>query len=111
MAQEAEIKRIRAALKGNFLFQNLPATQTKQIYDVMRRKHVKAKEVVIQQGDKGEEFYVLDQGEVGSHAPHERDTHARDTRTRDTRARDTHARDTHARDTHTHATHARNTRT
>ena len=61
---EEEIKRIKAALKGNFLFQNLPTSQTRQIYDVMKRKQVKAGEVVIKQGDKGEEFFVLDDGEL-----------------------------------------------
>jgi CRP-like cAMP-binding protein len=61
---EAEIKRIKAALKGNFLFQNLPTTQTKQIYDAMKKRTVKANDVVIQQGEKGEEFFVLDEGEL-----------------------------------------------
>ncbi len=60
---KAEIERIKTALKGNFLFQHLPETQTKQIYDCMRKTQFTAGEVIIQQGDKGESFYILDEGE------------------------------------------------
>ena len=67
---KAEIARIKLALKGNFLFQHLPETQSKQIYDCMRRTEVTAGEVVIQQGDKGESFYVLDDGEYKVAAMH-----------------------------------------
>lgn len=58
-----EIERIKSALKGNFLFQHLPDTQAKQIYDVMKRTEVEAGQVVIKQGDKGDAFFVLDDGE------------------------------------------------
>lgn len=61
---DAEIGRIENALKGNFLFTNLASTQRKQIYDVMKKKRVKAGEVVIKQGDPGDEFYVLELGEL-----------------------------------------------
>ena len=61
---KAEVERIKKALKGNFMFQNLPETQSKQIYDCMKKTTISAGQVVIQQGDKGESFYVLDDGEL-----------------------------------------------
>ena len=61
---DAEIARIQQALKGNFLFASLSDVQTKMIYDVMKRKRVKAGEAVIRQGDPGDEFYVLELGEL-----------------------------------------------
>lgn len=59
---KAEVERITAALKGNFLFAHLPATQAKQIYDVMKRRPVKAGEKLIAQGDPGDSFFILDDG-------------------------------------------------
>mmetsp|Transcript_85106 Transcript_85106/g.170016 ORF Transcript_85106/g.170016 Transcript_85106/m.170016 type:complete len:1288 (-) Transcript_85106:205-4068(-) len=60
---KAEIQRITAALKGNFLFAHLPPQQAKMIYDVMKRRSVTQGEVVIKQGDQGNHFYILDDGE------------------------------------------------
>jgi len=61
---KAEVERIQKALKGNFLFTHLPEALAKQIYDCMRKTTFVEGEVVIQQGDKGESFYVLDDGEL-----------------------------------------------
>ena len=61
---DEEVAQIRAALKGNFLFQNLPDRQTRMIFDVMTRQKVGSKEVVIKQGDVGKDFYILDEGEL-----------------------------------------------
>jgi CRP-like cAMP-binding protein/serine/threonine protein phosphatase PrpC len=60
---EAEIQRIKAAMNSNFLFQKLSESQSTQIYDAMKRKRVKAGEIIIRQGDPGDEFYVLEIGE------------------------------------------------
>lgn len=46
---KSEIERIKAALKGNFLFAHLPAPQAKQIYDVMKKRMVTEGECVIKQ--------------------------------------------------------------
>ena len=58
-----ELKRIKAAVKANFLFQHLNDHQAKQVYDVMKRVPVKKGDVVIRQGDQGDWFYVVDEGE------------------------------------------------
>ena len=58
-----ELSRIKAAVKANFLFQHLNDTQAKQVYDVMKRVAVKKGDVVIRQGDQGDWFYVVDEGE------------------------------------------------
>jgi len=58
-----ELTRIKAAVKANFLFQHLNDTQAKQVYDVMKRVAVKKGDVVIRQGDQGDWFYVVDEGE------------------------------------------------
>ena len=61
--QPAELERIKKAVKANFLFQHLNDTQAKQVYDVMKRVAVKKNDVVIRQGDQGDWFYVVDEGE------------------------------------------------
>ena len=58
-----ELNRIKAALKGNFLFAHLPEAQAKMIYDCMKKQEVKAGDAIIKQGDPGEHFFVLDDGE------------------------------------------------
>ena len=59
----AELERIKTAVKANFLFQHLNEQQAKQVYDVMKRVAVKKGDVVIRQGDQGDWFYVVDEGE------------------------------------------------
>jgi CRP-like cAMP-binding protein/serine/threonine protein phosphatase PrpC len=58
-----QLERIRTAVKANFLFQHLNEAQAKQVYDVMKRVAVKKGDVVIRQGDQGDWFYVVDEGE------------------------------------------------
>jgi len=58
-----QLERIKTAVKANFLFQHLNEKQAKQVYDVMKRVTVKKGDVVIRQGDQGDWFYVVDEGE------------------------------------------------
>jgi len=58
-----ELERIKAAVKANFLFQHLNDSQAQLVYDVMKRVEVKKGDVVIRQGDQGDWFYVVDDGE------------------------------------------------
>jgi len=60
---DEEIQRIERAVKANFLFQHLNETQSRQVYDVMKRQDVRAGDVIIKQGDEGDWFYVVDAGE------------------------------------------------
>lgn len=58
-----ELKRIAEAVKANFLFQHLSGAQTQMVYDVMKKVSVSKGDVVIRQGDQGDWFYVVDEGE------------------------------------------------
>ena len=58
-----ELARIQRAVKANFLFQHLNETQNKQVLDVMKKQPVKAGDVIIKEGDEGDWFYVVDDGE------------------------------------------------
>jgi len=60
---DAELERIKGAVKANFLFSHLNEHQTEQVYDVMEKRQVVAGEVVIKQGEAGDWFYVVDEGE------------------------------------------------
>lgn len=42
------------------MFENLTAIQREKIFKVMTLKSVKAGEVIIEEGDKGDEMYVVD---------------------------------------------------
>jgi CRP-like cAMP-binding protein len=61
---EEDIQLIAKAVKANFLFQHLNEAQVKQVYDVMKRVTVKKGDVVIRQGDEGDWFYVVEDGEL-----------------------------------------------
>jgi len=61
---KAEVERISASMQQNFMFQNMPEEQLKKIYDCMKKTPFEADQVGIKQGDKGDSFYVLDDGEL-----------------------------------------------
>ncbi|XP_067671089.1 cAMP-dependent protein kinase regulatory subunit isoform X1 [Haliotis asinina] len=52
------------AISKNVLFCHLDDNERSDIFDAMFPVHRHAGEVIIQQGDEGDNFYVLDQGEV-----------------------------------------------
>ncbi|XP_059155161.1 cAMP-dependent protein kinase regulatory subunit isoform X2 [Physella acuta] len=52
------------AISKNVLFSHLDDNERSDIFDAMFPVHRHAGEVIIQQGDEGDNFYVIDQGEV-----------------------------------------------
>ncbi|KAI0210715.1 cAMP-dependent protein kinase regulatory subunit [Lamellibrachia satsuma] len=52
------------AISKNVLFSHLDDNERSDIFDAMFPVHRHGGEVIIQQGDEGDNFYVLDQGEV-----------------------------------------------
>ncbi|ORX93570.1 camp-dependent protein kinase regulatory subunit [Basidiobolus meristosporus CBS 931.73] len=54
--------RIASATSSNLLFRNLEPDQKREVVDGMFERKVTQGEVVIQQGDEGDNFYVVDQG-------------------------------------------------
>ncbi|KAJ1971848.1 hypothetical protein H4R35_005017 [Dimargaris xerosporica] len=54
--------RIRTSIGTNFLFRNLDEEQYRDVVDAMVEKHVTNQERVIQQGDIGDYFYVVETG-------------------------------------------------
>ncbi|XP_078317273.1 cAMP-dependent protein kinase regulatory subunit-like isoform X3 [Crassostrea virginica] len=52
------------AISRNVLFSHLDDNERSDIFDAMFPVHRHAGEVIIQQGDEGDNFYVIDQGEV-----------------------------------------------
>ncbi|KAK9719014.1 cAMP-dependent protein kinase type II-beta regulatory subunit, variant 2 [Basidiobolus ranarum] len=54
--------RIASATSSNLLFRNLEPDQKREVVDGMFERKVSEGEVVIQQGDEGDNFYVVDQG-------------------------------------------------
>ncbi|KAK3285136.1 hypothetical protein CYMTET_7243 [Cymbomonas tetramitiformis] len=58
-----ELTALAEAVKANFLFSHLNENQRKLIFDVMEKQYCKPGEVVIQQGDPGDNFYVVDKGD------------------------------------------------
>lgn len=54
--------RIAAATGHNLLFRNLEADQRHEIVDAMFERKVTKGDVIIKQGDEGDNFYVIDQG-------------------------------------------------
>lgn len=61
----ASIKRIQEAVAGSLLFKNLDNQQRQHIFDAMFERRIIAGEVVIRQGDEGDNFYIVDSGRFG----------------------------------------------
>jgi cAMP-dependent protein kinase regulator len=59
----AEKEFIVLALKKNFVFSNLTTRETEILVDAFERQEVKANDFIIQQGDAGDFFYVLLNGD------------------------------------------------
>ena len=59
---EEERARIDASVKANFLFQHLSQKQRDDVYAVMQAMETSVNQVVITQGEEGEQFYVVDSG-------------------------------------------------
>ena len=55
---------LQKAIERNLLFSHLEDDEKSEIFDAMFLVEHKAGEVVIQQGDEGDNFYVLDIGEI-----------------------------------------------
>lgn len=55
-------QRIELATKTNLLFRNLDHEQHQDVCNAMFERQVKEGDVIIQQGDEGDNFYVVDQG-------------------------------------------------
>jgi len=58
-----ELERVSAMVRTNFMFQHLSALQREQIFSVMTLRDVEADELIIREGDAGDEMYVIDEGE------------------------------------------------
>ncbi|KAF6779384.1 hypothetical protein AHF37_01139 [Paragonimus kellicotti] len=52
------------AIAKNVLFSHLDETERSDIFDAMFPVHRNPTDVIIQQGDEGDNFYIIDQGEV-----------------------------------------------
>lgn len=60
---EEQQARLRAAVAGNFLFSHLDDEQTAQVLGALQEKPIPTKGIkVIQQGDVGDYFYVVEKG-------------------------------------------------
>jgi cAMP-dependent protein kinase regulator len=55
---------LQAAIAKNILFSHLEDDERRDIFDAMFMVKHEADEVIIQQGDEGDNFYVIDSGEV-----------------------------------------------
>lgn len=52
------------AIAKNVLFSHLDENERSDIFDAMFPVNVQSGDIIIQQGDEGDNFYVIDQGEV-----------------------------------------------
>ena len=65
---EAQLGRIKAAVAANFLFAHLDEDQTALVLHALLEKPIPAKGIkVIQQGDEGDNFYVVERGTFDVH--------------------------------------------
>jgi len=61
---EADEEHIRKAVANNILFMSLDDEQMKVVIDAMQAFNFKPGEVIIKQGDPGDDFYSLEEGEA-----------------------------------------------
>lgn len=59
-----QMTRIREAIKPNFLFRNLDEEQEADVLAAMKEVTVPPGDTVIQQGDAGDYFYIVESGEL-----------------------------------------------
>lgn len=59
-----QLRRIKVAIRNNFIFRDLDEEQTKGVLDAMQERQAVLNEVVIRQGDVGEYFYVVEEGQM-----------------------------------------------
>ncbi|KIK08369.1 hypothetical protein K443DRAFT_1473 [Laccaria amethystina LaAM-08-1] len=57
-----QLRRIKSAIRGDFIFRDLDEEQETGVLNAMQERKVPKDEVVIQQGDVGEYFYVVESG-------------------------------------------------
>lgn len=59
-----QLARIRLSIASNFLFRNLDDDQSSDVLSAMKEVRVGQGEVVIRQGDVGDYFYVVEEGQL-----------------------------------------------
>ena len=60
---EDGLERIASAVRANFLFRKLPADKATAVFGQMRKRATAEGEVVFSQGEMGDTFYDLEEGE------------------------------------------------
>ncbi|CAF2643996.1 unnamed protein product [Rotaria sp. Silwood2] len=60
----ATMQALSKAIQSNLLFSHLDDSEKSDIFDAMQPFNYKAEETIIQQGEEGDFFYIIDQGEV-----------------------------------------------
>lgn len=59
-----QLKRIRDAIKDNFLFKNLDEEQEADVLNAMKEVTIPADDMIIKQGDAGDYFYIVEKGNL-----------------------------------------------
>jgi cAMP-dependent protein kinase regulator len=59
---EDQLTRIKASVEKEFIFRNLDEEQRTSVINAMQEKKVPKDELVIRQGDEGEDFYIVESG-------------------------------------------------
>ena len=60
----ATMQALSKAIQSNLLFSHLDDSEKSDIFDAMQPFNYKTDDVIIQQGEEGDFFYIIDQGEV-----------------------------------------------
>lgn len=61
---EAQLKRLEKSIGKNFLFNRLDPDSKKLVINCLEEKHVEANDIIIKQGDEGDYFYIVEDGNV-----------------------------------------------